>query len=540
MSDVARILEAYGQAQAEAARQQGAVWGQAVQNIGQIPQQIQQSQLLRAREQRLAEEAEAQRQLTGLKLHEYQQQQQERSAVDNVLGQDIWDRGRFDTQKAIAIAKRNGFTAHVPKLLEIGERWNELADKSEQSRAKLQEENQNHLGLAAAMVDPSDEGSFQALMGQAVQSGWLSKEDANRYLTMPPASRAGTLNSLIGASKEARAATEVTGKPGETIYQRNLRTGVLTPQVTTPPKREGEWGDYAASYAKSKGAKSFDDLSPTDQLSAYTAFSTAKQTPESAELAGLRETMLRLQIGQQPTREDAGNFARQLVEHKLAPSQIQLFGGFGAAGAAFKRMVGTEALKLDPNFDWEEAQSTFDLAKSPAFQNTVRYMDAVTESIPRLMQNATKLANGRFKTWNAILNAGKEQFSDTDLKAFKTDALLVGDEVAKILQGGGTGSGTSDAKLKQAQDLINTSDSVPAIASAMTEVQALIANRRRSLVRGTYYERQGASAPAPSGPPSATAKTVTLAELAAIAKRRGTTVDQERERYITGGYAVVK
>jgi len=111
MSDVARILEAYGQAQAEAARQRAAVWGGAIQQIGQIPQQMQQSQLLRAREQRLAEEAEAQRQLTGLKLQEYQQQQQERSAVDNVLGQDIWDRGRFDTQKAIAIAKQNGFTA---------------------------------------------------------------------------------------------------------------------------------------------------------------------------------------------------------------------------------------------------------------------------------------------------------------------------------------------------------------------------------------------------------------------------------------------
>ena len=97
MSDVARILEAYGQAQAEAARQRAAVWGGAIQQIGQIPQQMQQSQLLRAREQRLAEEAEAQRQLTGLKLQEYQQQQQERSAVDNVLGQYIWDRGRFDT-----------------------------------------------------------------------------------------------------------------------------------------------------------------------------------------------------------------------------------------------------------------------------------------------------------------------------------------------------------------------------------------------------------------------------------------------------------
>ena len=57
MSDVARILEAYGQAQAEAARQQGQVWGGAIQQIGQIPQQIQQANLLKAREQRLTQQA---------------------------------------------------------------------------------------------------------------------------------------------------------------------------------------------------------------------------------------------------------------------------------------------------------------------------------------------------------------------------------------------------------------------------------------------------------------------------------------------------
>src|SRR5213592_3566843 len=106
MGTVENILLAESQARAEAARQRAAVWGGAIQQIGQIPQQMQQAKLLQAREQRLTEEAEAQRQLTGLKLQEYQQQQQERSAVDNVLGQDIWDdQGRFDTQKAIGIAK---------------------------------------------------------------------------------------------------------------------------------------------------------------------------------------------------------------------------------------------------------------------------------------------------------------------------------------------------------------------------------------------------------------------------------------------------
>jgi hypothetical protein len=78
------------------------------------------------------------------------------------------------------------------------------------------------------------------------------------------------------------------------------------------------------------------------------------------------------------------------------------------------------------------------------------------------------------------------------------DALLVGDEIAKILQGGGTGSGVSDAKLKQASDLISTSDSVPAVAAAIKEVQFLIGNRRQSLTRGTYMERPSTPAATPA------------------------------------------
>jgi hypothetical protein len=218
-----------------------------------------------------------------------------------------------------------------------------------------------------------------------------------------------------------------------------------------------------------------------------TMASLAQQTAE------VNLALKKIQEGQQPTREDASAVAHQIISHQLAPSQLTLFGGgMGTAGAAFKRMVGAEAIKLDPTFNWEEAESTYQLAKSPAFQGTVRYMDSVRESMPRLQQAANALANSSVRFVNGIKNLTKEQLNDPTLKAFKTDVLLVGDEVAKILQGGGTGSATSDAKLNQAASILSTADSPKSIAAALNEIQALIGFRRTALTRGTYLEEKGA------------------------------------------------
>lgn len=206
--------------------------------------------------------------------------------------------------------------------------------------------------------------------------------------------------------------------------------------------------------------------------------------------AGLANQLKEQQISSQPTPDQIAMYGKLLVEHKMSPSQIQIMGGgMGQAGRNFLRQVQAEALKQDPNFNFEEAESSYQLVKSPSFQNTVRYMDSVVESLPRLQQTANKLANGRVRGINSLINAGKSQFNDVDLKKFKTDVLFVADEIAKILQGGGTGSGTSDAKLRQAGEIINTSDSPQAIAGALGEAKFLMANRRSSLTRGTYLDK---------------------------------------------------
>lgn len=239
------------------------------------------------------------------------------------------------------------------------------------------------------------------------------------------------------------------------------------------------------------------------------ALVTEARTPvKDPEMAALARTSAELsnqikqgQLGMQPTPDQEDMYAKLLTSNKIAPSQIQvLAGGLGQQGKAFLRNVTTKALQMDPEFNFEEAQSTFDLVKSPAFQGTIRYMDSVVETMPQLQAAADKLGNGNVRSINALVNAGKNQFNNVDVKKFKTDVLFVSDEIGKILQGGGTGSATSDAKLRQAGEILNTSDSPRAIAAALSEAAAMMGKRRTSLTRGTYLERQ---APAKADPAAA-------------------------------------
>lgn len=223
---------------------------------------------------------------------------------------------------------------------------------------------------------------------------------------------------------------------------------------------------------------------------------TPVKDPDMAALAKtsveLSNSIKQMQLGMQPTPDQEDMYAKLLTTNKMAPSQIQVMaGGMGQQGRAFLRNVTTKALQADPNFNFEEAESTYQLVKSPNFQNTVRYMDSVVETMPRVQQNANRLQNGNVRFWNGIKNATRHQLNDPTVKAFKTDVLFAADEIAKILQGGGTGSGASDAKLKQASEIIDTSDSPDSIASALREAAALIGTRRVALTRGTYLENAG-------------------------------------------------
>ena len=249
---------------------------------------------------------------------------------------------------------------------------------------------------------------------------------------------------------------------------------------------EGEFErDFLPAYAMKKG-KTPKTLSADERIQAFGQFTEAKADPQMRAIA---LALKQAQENQQPTKDDAQSIADMIHNHQMAPSQLSLVGGFGPAGQALKRMVLTNLAGRGDNL--QEMEGEYQLAKSPGFQQNIRYMDQVTNSLPRLMNAANQLGNTSMKAINSLVNAGKNQFNNVDLKAFTTDVTFVADEVGKILQGGGSGSGTSDAKLRQAQQVFSTSDSPAAIATAAKEVQYLIGTRRQALTRGTYMEQPG-------------------------------------------------
>jgi hypothetical protein len=72
----------------------------------------------------------------------------------------------------------------------------------------------------------------------------------------------------------------------------------------------------------------------------------AKQTAE------LNARLKKIQEGQQPTKDDVDRGAKQIVDHKMAPSQLTLFGGgMGTARRGVQAHGAREAIKLDPAFN---------------------------------------------------------------------------------------------------------------------------------------------------------------------------------------------
>lgn len=312
----------------------------------------------------------------------------------------------------------------------------------------------------------------------------------------PPEGIGVTTPSGLPASFDIR-----TGKWSDPSTGKVLGPGEITSasakQPVSKPGTVEDWVERARRLAvqQNGGAALTDAQMQSVDTKALQSFKETNADPElrAAALAqrNISQLLAQSQLNQTPTKEQAASVADDLVNHRIAPEQlVSLFSTRGKEGLAFKLAVTSEAKKLDPNFNFEQASADYGFSKSAGFQQTTRLLGSVLESMPRLEANATKVGNGNFRTWNQLSNAAASQFNDTDLKRLKTDALLVGDEVAKILTGGGTGSATSDSKLKQATEMFSTSDSVPAIAATLDEVKTLLSYRSKTLTRGTYLENK--------------------------------------------------
>lgn len=207
-----------------------------------------------------------------------------------------------------------------------------------------------------------------------------------------------------------------------------------------------------------------------------------------------------------PTAEDApilpddvAGAATAILAQRMAPSQLSLVGGMGNRGVKFKQAVVAEVNKRDPNFNWQSAEAGYQYGKSPGTQTTVRYLDNVAKTIPmlRAANQTFKRSNVRFI--NNVVKSGKSQFGNVDVADFDFKSTLLADEIAKVLQGGGTGSGTSDAKLRQAQSLLGGDMTPDQFETVLDAAEEMLKVRRQSLTSGTFMDRP--ETPTPKAPP---------------------------------------
>jgi hypothetical protein len=262
----------------------------------------------------------------------------------------------------------------------------------------------------------------------------------------------------------------------------------------TPAKDANAVGGEFGYFVKAKEEKLGRPLKADEKITAMSEYKQQTADPVLRSLAisnaQLAQSLKEAQLSQQPKPEDAVDVAHMLVNHQLAPDQFsQLIGGFGAQAQSFKRMVLKEAIKADPNFNFEQASAEYQLVKAPQFQQKVRLLDHVSGMLPRILQNAEKLGNTNISALNKLLVGGQKQFGGVDIKTFLADRELVANELGTVLSAG-TGSQTSDAKIEHARDLVSSSDSPSQIRATLEEVAPILASRRLSLTRGTYLEKQ--------------------------------------------------
>jgi len=180
--------------------------------------------------------------------------------------------------------------------------------------------------------------------------------------------------------------------------------------------------------------------------------------------------------------------AKAVVERRMSPSQAASLYGGGVQGAAIKGAIATRVAQLDPSFDWQNAEANYQFGKAPGTQSTIKFLDNVKGTIPMVRAMVKKMEMSDYKFINKMDLAIRGQTGDTDAAAFDFMTTLLADELGKILQGGGTGNSTSDAKLKQAKDLMATEMSPSQWQGVLDTAEHMLSVRRDTLTKGTHMD----------------------------------------------------
>lgn len=208
---------------------------------------------------------------------------------------------------------------------------------------------------------------------------------------------------------------------------------------------------------------------------------------------------------------------QQLATGLIAPAELSKRAtGVSSYNAVLKAADDYSMATTGKHFDIAKADRDYKFATNVQTQNTLNYLgsligtDGQTGNLDELLNSSNAITRSRLPALNNVEAWGRLQTGDPQIAAYYATVTEVSDQIAKILQGGGTGSGTSDAKLAQAQALFQKSFSKEQVAATVNAIKPLLANRARNIVGDNPYlsdyasslniqKDQTNSAPATSG-----------------------------------------
>jgi hypothetical protein len=145
------------------------------------------------------------------------------------------------------------------------------------------------------------------------------------------------------------------------------------------------------------------------------------------------------------------------------------------------------------HFNPAQRQLDYTFAKNNSTQNTLKYFNSLvgtkdhTGNLADLVKQSDSINRTEFPPLNDAEAWAKLKTGDPKMAAYLTTVTEVADQVAKILQGGGTGSGTSDAKLHQAQEMFQKGFTKDMMREVGSTLNGLLNNRQRELIGSNPY-----------------------------------------------------
>lgn len=235
----------------------------------------------------------------------------------------------------------------------------------------------------------------------------------------------------------------------------------------------------------------------TDLMAARAKASADPNSPENvarmmnanAHMLSAQAAMIhaqKYQPGNASTPQQMGDLVDMFHRGELDPSQLP---GFGKARTEFLE----ELHRRYPDDNPAQATEDYKFASNVGTQMTLKGLDNLvgpdgkSGNLQEVVKSSNNIKRTNFPAINDVEAWARINKGDPKMAAYYAQVLEVSDQIAKILQGGSTGAGTSDAKLKQAQAILNSGFSKDQIKGIVDGLSPLLSNRRNSMIGSNRY-----------------------------------------------------